>query len=105
MPPDGAGDTVARLLSEKQGERFSQPVVIETRPIPVAAVSTVARARPDGDMRVKARSGTAIATALFATLPCDPMTDLVHVSTLASLLREDIAKWRAVIDKAGIPRQ
>ena len=82
--PGGAGDIVARFLAKKLGERLGQPVVIENRPIPVAAVSAVVRAKPDGHTFVMAGSGTALTSALFTTLPYDLMTDLVHVSTLAS---------------------
>lgn len=82
--PGGAGDIVARFLAKKLGERLGQPVIIENRPIPVAAVSAVVRAKPDGHTLVMAGSGTALTSALFTTLPYDLMTDLVHVSTLAS---------------------
>ena len=82
--PGGAGDIVARLVARKMGEQLGQPVVVENRPVPVAAVSSVAKARPDGHTLLMAGSGTALTSALFARLPYDLMRDFVHVSTLSS---------------------
>lgn len=82
--PGGAGDIVARFMAKKLSASLGQPVVVENRPIPVAAVSAVTHAKPDGHTLLMAGSGTALTSALFNTLPYDLMGDLVHVSTLAS---------------------
>jgi tripartite-type tricarboxylate transporter receptor subunit TctC len=82
--PGGAGDIVARLVAKKMGESMGQPVVIDNRPVPVAAVSLVKNAKPDGYTLLMAGSGTALTSALFNKLPYDLMGDFVHVSTLAS---------------------
>ena len=82
--PGGAGDIVARLVARKMGESMGQPVVIDNRPVPVAAVSVVKNARPDGYTLLMAGSGTALTSALFNKLPYDLMGDFTHVSTLAS---------------------
>ena len=82
--PGGAGDLVARLVARKMAESTGQPVVIENKPVPVAAVSMVAHAKPDGYTLLMAGSGTALTSALFAKLPYDLMGDFIHVSTLAS---------------------
>lgn len=82
--PGGAGDSVARLVARKMSESLGKPVVVENRPIPVAAVSTVAHAKPDGHTLLMAGSGTALTSALFKQLPYDLMGDFIHVSTLAS---------------------
>lgn len=82
--PGGAGDTVARLVARKMSASLGQAVVIENRPVPVAAVSLVKNARPDGHTLLMAGSGTALTTALFGKLPYDLMGDFIHVSTLAS---------------------
>lgn len=82
--PGGAGDTVARLVAKKMGEGLGRAVVIENRPIPVAAVSLVKNAKPDGYTLLMAGSGTALTSALFTKLPYDLMGDFSHVSTLTS---------------------
>jgi tripartite-type tricarboxylate transporter receptor subunit TctC len=82
--PGGAGDVVARLVAKRMGESMGQPVVIDNRPVPVAAVNVVAHAKPDGYTLLMAGSGTALTSALFTKLPYDLMGDFVHVSTLAS---------------------
>lgn len=82
--PGGAGDTVARLVARKMSASLGQAVVIENRPVPVAAVSLVKNARPDGHTLLMAGSGTALTSALFGKLPYDLMGDFIHVSTLAS---------------------
>jgi len=99
--PGGAGDIVARFLAKKLGERLGQPVIIENRPIPVAAVSAVVRAKPDGHTLVMAGSGTALTSALFTTLPYDLMTDLVHVSTLASFDLTLVTEPRSALDSVA----
>ena len=82
--PGGAGDIAARLVAKKMGESMGQPVVIDNRPVPVAAVSYVKNAKPDGYTLVMAGSGTALTSALFNKVPYDLMGDFIHVSTLAS---------------------
>jgi tripartite-type tricarboxylate transporter receptor subunit TctC len=82
--PGGAGDIVARLVAQKLGEGLGRPVVIENRPVPVAAASLVKHARPDGHTLLMAGSGTALTSALFQKLPYDLLGDFTHVSTLSS---------------------
>jgi Tripartite tricarboxylate transporter family receptor len=49
-PPGGAGDIVARLISQWLSERFGQQFVIENRPGAAGIIATeaVVRAAPDG---------------------------------------------------------
>ncbi|MGC3984234.1 MAG: tripartite tricarboxylate transporter substrate-binding protein [Pseudorhodoferax sp.] len=82
--PGGAGDTVARLVARQLAEGLGQPVVVENRPVPVAAAALVAKARPDGHTLLMAGSGTALTSALFDRLPYDLQRDFRPVSTLAS---------------------
>jgi tripartite-type tricarboxylate transporter receptor subunit TctC len=81
--PGGAGDIVARLVARELTRNLGQTVVIENRPIPVAAVLSVAKAKPDGYTMLMTGNGTALSSALFKTLPYDLLKDFSHVSTLA----------------------
>jgi tripartite-type tricarboxylate transporter receptor subunit TctC len=82
--PGGAGDILARLVAKKLAEGLGQPVVIENRPVPVAAVTAVQQAKPDGYTLLMAGSGTALTSALYAKLPYDLMKDFIHLSTMSS---------------------
>lgn len=82
--PGGVGDTVARLLARRLSASLGQPVLVENRPVPVAAVAGVAQAKPDGHTLLMAGSGTALTSALFTRLPYDLLKDFSAVSTLAS---------------------
>jgi len=82
--PGGAGDILARLVAKKLAEGLGQPVVVENRPVPVAAVTAVQQAKPDGYTLLMAGSGTALTSALYAKLPYDLMKDFIHLSTLSS---------------------
>lgn len=82
--PGGAGDIVARAVGKELSKSLGQPVLIENRPAPVVAVSTVAKAKPDGHTLMLAGNGTALSQALFKSLPYDVTRDFVHISTLSS---------------------
>ena len=82
--PGGAGDIVARLVARKLGERMGQPVVVENRPGPMAAMAMAAKAPADGYTLVMTTSGTALSSVLFNSVPYYLMNDFTHVSTLAS---------------------
>lgn len=79
-----AGDVVARAVARKMAENMRQPVVIENRPAPLVAASTVAKAKPDGYSLFMAGSGTALTESLFTSLPYDILRDFQHVSTMAA---------------------
>ena len=81
--PGGAGDIVARAVAREMSRSMGQAVIIENRPAPLAADTTVARAKPDGHTLMLTGNGTALSTALFKALPYDLMRDFTHVSTLA----------------------
>ena len=82
--PGGAGDLVARLVAKKMSDSMGQPVIIENRPAPLVAVTTVAKSKPDGYAMILAGSGTALTSGLFKNLPYDLMADFTHVSSLAN---------------------
>jgi tripartite-type tricarboxylate transporter receptor subunit TctC len=82
--PGGVGDIVARVIADPLGKILGQAVVVENRAMPMIGPSLVAKARPDGYTMVVSGNGTAVAAALFNTVPFDLMKDFVHVSTMAS---------------------
>lgn len=81
--PGGVGDIVARTVAGEATRRLGQPVVIENRPVPTAAPSAVARAKPDGYTMLLTANGTAITQSLFRDLSFDLLRDFRHVTTLA----------------------
>ena len=83
--PGGFADITMRLVSQKLSERIGQQVVIENRPSAggIVAASAVTSAQPDGYTLFVLSSGIALSKALLKTMPFDPGTAFVPVSTLA----------------------
>jgi tripartite-type tricarboxylate transporter receptor subunit TctC len=86
LAPGGMNDIVARLVSDKLGERLGQPVVVENR---VGAGGTVgaayvAKGPTDGHtIFLGAISNMAIAASQFKSLPYDPLKDFQPITQLA----------------------
>ena len=86
IPPGGAPDIAARVVGQKLGERLGQPVVAENRAGSNGniAMDTVAKATPDGyTLLLGADSQITINPHLYASMPLDPMKDLVPVASVA----------------------
>jgi tripartite-type tricarboxylate transporter receptor subunit TctC len=86
--PYGAGgvaDVGMRILGEQMSNRLKQQFVIENRPGAggVVAAQAGAAAAPDGYTLLMTGNNTAIAAALFKSLPYDILTDFDSVSTAA----------------------
>jgi len=86
--PYGAGgvaDVGMRILGEQLGNRLKQQFVIENRPgaAGIVAAQTGAAAAPDGYTLLMTGNNTAIAAALFKSLPYNILTDFGSVSTAA----------------------
>lgn len=83
--PGGFADITMRLVGQKLSERIGQQVVIENRPSAggIVAASAVTSAQPDGYTLFVLSSGIALSKALLKTMPFDPGTAFVPVSTLA----------------------
>lgn len=81
--PAGSGpDVVARIVGERLGASWKQPVVIDTRPGAngFLAIGAVKQAAPTGHELLLADVGhLAISPALFKKLPYDPKGDFVPV--------------------------
>lgn len=88
FPPGGSTDVVARLISQRLGERLGQPVVIENRPGANGGIGAalVAKAEPDGYTLLFGGTGTnAISHAMNPNLPYDSEKDFVPISLAVNL--------------------
>jgi tripartite-type tricarboxylate transporter receptor subunit TctC len=101
--PYGAGgvaDVGMRILGDQLSNRLKQGFVIENRPgaAGVVAAQTGAAAAPDGYTLLMTGNNTAIAAALFKSLPYNILTDFDSVSTAAFF---DLL----IVTRAGSPLQ
>ena len=83
MPPGGASDFWARLVSGKMSETLGQQVLVENRPggATMIAAEAVAKAPADGYTMLLGDSATyAVNPSLFAKMPYDPQKDLAPVT-------------------------
>ena len=79
-------DLAARIIGEKLGEAWKQPVVTENRPGAggVIAAQTVGRATPDGYTLLSVSASHVILPALSSTLPYHPR-DFAGITTTVSV--------------------
>ena len=86
--PGGASDALARIVAQKLGEKWGQPVIVENKAgaggnIGMEAVAT---ASPDGYTLLMSYVGThAINGSLYKKLPFDPVRDFAPVATIGTL--------------------
>jgi len=110
FPPGGGTDIVARLVAQKLGERWGQPVIVENRPGASGNIGAelVARSAPDGYTLLMAFSSHASNPALsklsfdiqrdftsITQVGSAPMTIVAHPSLPAKTLGELIDYARA----------
>jgi tripartite-type tricarboxylate transporter receptor subunit TctC len=84
----GAPDTLARIVGDKLGQAWRQPVVVENRTGAQGnlAMTAVAKAPPDGYMLALVPIGNAaVNPSLFDDLPYDIVKDFVPVTQLATV--------------------
>ena len=87
IPPGGAPDIAARIVGQRLGENFGQPVVVENRPGANGntAAAEVARAAPDGyTLILAADSLITINPHLYSRMPLDTLKDLAPVASLVA---------------------
>ena len=84
--PGGVGDTTARLVAEKLGEKLGQRVVVENTPGGggIAAARAVLASPADGHTLALLTNGTSISVSLFKNLTFDPLADFAPVSKLGA---------------------
>jgi tripartite-type tricarboxylate transporter receptor subunit TctC len=85
LAPGGTNDTLARIVSEKLGERLGQPLVVDNRPGANAQIGSaiVARANPDGNTLLMIGGGHATNPSLIKQLPYDTERDFAPVGQVA----------------------
>jgi tripartite-type tricarboxylate transporter receptor subunit TctC len=81
----GVADVAMRMLGDKLSKRFGQQFVIENRPGAggIVAAQAAAAAPGDGYTLLMTGNNTAIAAALFKSLPYNVLTDFASISTAA----------------------
>ena len=85
-PPGGGNDNLARIFSQKLGDKLGQPFVVENKPGAGTLIGTEAAAKSPGDGYTILLSSIvthALAPALYAKVPYDPVKDFVPVTILA----------------------
>jgi tripartite-type tricarboxylate transporter receptor subunit TctC len=82
----GVADITSRLAAEKLGDKLGQRFVVENMPGAggINAARAAVTSAPDGHTLTMLTNGTAISVPLFATLPFNPLTDFVPISTLGT---------------------
>lgn len=84
--PGGAPDTMTRLFSDKLSPVLGQPIVVENRPAAGGIVANEAVAKGPADGYQFLTGGTAaLAPAVVANLPYDPLNDFAGVAPLANI--------------------
>lgn len=86
FPPGGSVDGLARLISARLGERWSQPIVVESRPGAGGniAYAAAANSAPDGYTWILAANGIATNPSLYANVSFDTLRDFTPITLVAS---------------------
>jgi tripartite-type tricarboxylate transporter receptor subunit TctC len=77
-------DGLARILADKLGELWKQPVIVENRP-GVPGTASVAKAPPDGYTLMLTSSGHPVANVITRSAPFDPVKDFAGVTQTTSV--------------------
>jgi tripartite-type tricarboxylate transporter receptor subunit TctC len=85
LAPGGTNDTLARIVSDRLGERLGQPLVVDNRPGANAQIGSaiVARANPDGNTLLMIGAGHATNPSLIKQLPYDTERDFAPIGQVA----------------------
>jgi len=86
--PGGSNDVLARILADRLGRAWSQPLVVDNRPGAAGNIGAdnAAKSPPDGyTLLIAANNILAINAALFAKMPFDPAKDLTSVTLLGTV--------------------
>lgn len=88
VPPGGANDLLARIVSAKLAEALGQPVVVENQggAAGTIAAAQVARAAPDGHTILLTSVSHVTNALLKKDLPYDPLSDFTPITAAAQIL-------------------
>jgi tripartite-type tricarboxylate transporter receptor subunit TctC len=84
VSPGSIADGFARMIAEKLGEFWKQPVIVENRP-GLSGAASVAKSAPDGYTLLLNSNGHTIAGALNRNLQFDPVRDFAGVTQIAAV--------------------
>jgi tripartite-type tricarboxylate transporter receptor subunit TctC len=84
VSPGSIADGFARMIAEKLGDFWKQPVVVENRP-GLPGITSVAKSAPDGYTLLLNSNGHTIAGALNKNIQFDPVRDFAGVTQIASV--------------------
>jgi tripartite-type tricarboxylate transporter receptor subunit TctC len=86
LSPGGTVDTLARTISARLAERWSQPVVVDNRPGGNGSIGMVAgkSANPDGYTIIFSQNGILGIAPNLGPVPFDPVADYAPVSLIAT---------------------
>ena len=84
--PGGPVDSLGRLIAGRLSGMWGQQVLVDNRPGGNTVIGTeiVARTPPDGYSILINSTGFAVNATLYKKLPYDPISDFVHITSLAS---------------------
>lgn len=87
FPPGGSADIFARMLGQKLGDAWGQPVVVENKPGAGGQIATQAttKSSADGYNLLVVTVGHAVNPSLYSKLPYDTEKDLQPVASVARL--------------------
>jgi tripartite-type tricarboxylate transporter receptor subunit TctC len=93
LPPGGATDVVARLIAQKLGDAWGQPVVLEHKPGggTVIGAQAVASAPPDGYTLGIVISALTINPSLRKDLPYDTLKDFAPLTQIGNTVMALVA--------------
>lgn len=86
-PAGGATDVIARMVSEKLANTWSQPVIVTNRPGAgtVIAAESVARSTGDGYTLYMTTAAHTISKSLYKKLNYDPLGDFAPINLVATI--------------------
>jgi tripartite-type tricarboxylate transporter receptor subunit TctC len=86
FPPGGTVDLLARVLAQKLGEDWKQPVIVENRAGASGIIGSqfVAKAAPDGYTLLVIPITHVTNASLYKSLPFDPIADFTPISLIAA---------------------
>jgi tripartite-type tricarboxylate transporter receptor subunit TctC len=85
-PPGGASDLMARILAQRLGDAWKQPVIVDNRPGAAGSLGTdyAARQPADGYTFMMGNMGPTLVNPLLSKVPYDMDRDFIPISLVAT---------------------